>query len=186
MAKSAMRKTGLIEWLVWFMIMWMFCDDVSFLSYFLLLVLFRCLEFCCQLSSVVAWSSGSQYIPSVWFGGVCVFVCSSRCCRVVYVLENKIYHNLRHPLNDVVSSYLRRIRQTRAAEITHDFVMQLFKCRTEQFERCFVNSMRQIWNSLPGVVFGGGSLDGFKRATNRWLVGWYFNLVVCNCFGSCS
>ena len=68
----------------------------------------------------------------------------------------KIYHNLSHPLNDVVFAPTRRLRHTRAAVLAHDFEVQLFRCRTAQFERCFVISMGKLWNSLSGEVFDSG------------------------------
>ena len=50
----------------------------------------------------------------------------------------KLYHNLSHPLNDVVFAPTRRLRHTRAAVLAHDFEVQLLRYRTAQFERCFV------------------------------------------------
>ena len=170
MAKSAMRKIGLMR------VARRVYDDVSVLRRCFFSFILPSLEYCSAV-----WSSAASCHLSLLDRVVhsASTLCSSEDLVDLSVRRDvaglcmfyKIYHNLHHPLNDVVSAPLRRVRQTRAAEMAHDFEVRPLKCRTAQFERCFVNSMGRIWNSLPDVVFDGGSLDGFKRATNRWLVG---------------
>ena len=41
----------------------------------------------------------------------------------------KIYHNLSHPLNDVVFAPSRDLRHTRATVVAHDFEVQMLRCR---------------------------------------------------------
>jgi hypothetical protein len=83
----------------------------------------------------------------------------------------KIYNNANHPLCEVVTLPPTRRRFTRAAARAHRHEVGVVRCRTVQFGRCFVPSVAVLWNSLPDCVFDNDGLDGFKRATNRWLVG---------------
>ena len=82
----------------------------------------------------------------------------------------KIYHNHRHPLHSAVCVPPRRSRLTRAQVAAHGFEVGLSRCGTVQFQRCFVPSVSRLWNGVPGVAFDR-SLDCFKCAVNRWLVG---------------
>ena len=169
-AKLAMSKVGLMR------VARRVFDDVDVLRRCFFSFILPSLEYCSAV-----WSSAAGCHLSLLDR---VVHCASRLCSDVEDLVllpvrrdvaglcmfYKIYHNLSHPLNDVVFAPTRRLRHTRAAVLAHDFEVQLLRCRTAQFERCFVNSMGKLWNSLPGEVFDSGCLDGFKRATNRWLV----------------
>jgi hypothetical protein len=82
----------------------------------------------------------------------------------------KIYFNYAHPLHDSVFVPAQRSRVTRTGVLAHTYEVVTMRCRTVQFGRCFVPSFARLWNGLPGTVFVGGSMNGFKGATNRWLL----------------
>ena len=62
-----------------------------------------------------------------------------------------------------------KVRYTRAATIAHPLKIEVSRCRTPQFSRCFLPAQVRMWD-LPYTVFDTETPDGFKDADNRWLL----------------
>ena len=88
--------------------------------------------------------------------GVCVFY--------------KICNNSGHFLHTMLPRPFTPARSTRATETLHEFAREIQRCRTSQFQRCFIPAMVKLWNGLPSEVFQSGTLEGFKRACNLALL----------------
>ena len=81
----------------------------------------------------------------------------------------KLFGNVDHLLHDALPPLAGPRRATRAAVNAHQYGIVLERCRTSQYQRCFVPSSVRLWNGLPERVFEPGTLSGFKSAVNSAL-----------------
>ena len=84
----------------------------------------------------------------------------------------KIRANSNHFLHQYIPRTMCRTRDTRASRAAHFLSITAFRCRTDQFSRCFLPSSVRLWNSLGSCVFDGtDSVSLFKSRANRFLLG---------------
>ena len=93
----------------------------------------------------------------------------------------KIYHNLGHLLNDVVL-----LPQDASDILVQHWLPTILKCSCLDVEQCCLSvTLVTLWVGcgMHCLVwfFDRGSLDGFMRATNRWLVSC---LLILRCSGA--
>ena len=122
-----------------------------------------------------AWGSPSalerQFNSLAWLYPEQSFLSSSyrhhivRLCMLYNVISGS-----NHCSFDELPSASIRVRHIRAAAAAHPLDLESSRCRTSQFARCFLKAQVRMWNDLPFTVFDTGTLDGFKRAVNRWLL----------------
>ena len=60
-------------------------------------------------------------------------------------------------------------RSTRLASSFHPLSLQPMRCRTSQFQRCFLPSAVHLCNSLDGDACAAGSVRTFKSEANKIL-----------------
>ena len=65
----------------------------------------------------------------------------------------KINSNSNHCLFRELSSASVRVRHTRTAAAAHPLELEVARCRTSQFERCFLPAQTRVWDNLPYLVF---------------------------------
>ena len=82
----------------------------------------------------------------------------------------KIHSNPKHCLYGELPPACQRVRHTRAAAVAHPCDLEVPRCQTSQFGRCFLPPHVRMWNDLPSSVFDSGTLNGFKGAVNRSLL----------------
>ena len=82
----------------------------------------------------------------------------------------KVNSNSNHCLFSELPSASVRVRQTWTAAAAHPLELELWRCRTFKFARCFLPAQTRVWNDLPYTVFDTGTIDWFKGAVNRWLL----------------
>ena len=82
----------------------------------------------------------------------------------------RVNSNLNHLLFSELPSASVRVRHNRAAAAAHPLELEVSKCRTSQFARCFLPAHIRVWNDLPYSVFDTGTLDVFKGAVNGWFL----------------
>ena len=58
-------------------------------------------------------------------------------------------------------------RNTRLASSLHSHTLQVVKCLTSQFQRCFLPRAVRLWNSLAGDTCAAGSMHTFKSKANK-------------------
>ena len=56
----------------------------------------------------------------------------------------------------------------------HPLELEVSRCRTSQFARCFLPAQTRVWNDLPYTVFGTGTLD---RLMEPSIVGCFHEFV---------
>ena len=54
--------------------------------------------------------------------------------------------------------------------VAHPCELEVPRCRTSQFGRCFLPAHVRMWNDLTSSVFDSGTLSGFKGAVNLSLL----------------
>ena len=102
----------------------------------------------------------------------------------------KIHSNPKHCLYGELPPAYQSVRHTRAAAVAHPCELEVPRCRTSQFGRCFLSAHVRMWNDLPSSVFDSGTLNGFKGAVNRSLF-YFFSLaqvlvgLLCNFVNVC-
>ena len=82
---------------------------------------------------------------------------------------HKVNSNSNHCLFSELPFASVRVQYRRAAAATHLFELEVSRCRTFEFVRCFLPAQTRVWNDLPYTVFDTEKLDWFKGAVNRWL-----------------
>ena len=97
----------------------------------------------------------------------------------------KVNSNLNHCLFSELPSASVRVRHTRPEAAAHPLEFEVSRCRTSQFERCFLPAQTRVWNYLPYTVFDTGTLDRFKGAVNLWLLPEFVFQVFCDA-GACG
>ena len=80
------------------------------------------------------------------------------CCTKFTAIRNTLYREL--------SPACQRVRHAPAAAVAHPCELEVPRCRTSQFGRCFLPAHVRMWNDLPSCVFDYGTLSGFKGAVN--------------------
>ena len=81
----------------------------------------------------------------------------------------KIYNNQQHPLNPKLPSLYVPLRQTRRTVALNSCALVPMNCSTNQFCRCFVPFIIEVWNSLPDFIVHSNSVNKFKYAANKYL-----------------
>ena len=76
----------------------------------------------------------------------------------------KIHSNPKHCLYGELPQACQRVRHTRDEAVAHPCELEVPRCRTSQFGRCFQPAHVRMWNDLPSSVFDSGTLSGFKGA----------------------
>ena len=84
------------------------------------------------------------------------------CCTKFTAIQNTLYGEL--------PPACQRVRHTRAAAVAHPCELEVPRCRTSQFGKCFLPAHIRMWNDLPSSVFDSGTLSGFKGAVNLSLL----------------
>lgn len=84
-------------------------------------------------------------------------------------LFHKIYFNPNHPLHSKLPLAFQPIRLTRHALGLNDRAFTLVRCNTNQYSRCFIPSISEIWNSLPNELVNQQNSDIFKTGVNSFL-----------------
>ena len=104
-----------------------------------------------------------------------------RRCVAGMCMLYKIHSYPKHCLYCELPPACQRVRHTRAAAVAHPCELEVPRCRTSQFGRCFLPAHVRMWNDLPSSVFDSGTLNGFKGAVNRSLLLWrlfsFFSVV---------
>ena len=94
-------------------------------------------------------------------------------------MSHKLYYNSMFRLCGELSSASHRVSQyipwwlsihTLVAVATHRNELNVQRWRISQFARWFLPAYVRAWNGLPDAVFESGSLSGFKRVVNLWLL----------------
>ena len=90
--------------------------------------------------------------------------------RVISCLSvfHKLYFNRDLPLSSIIPDPLQLPRATRFAEHQHEYAVALPRCRTSQFQRCFIPNTCKLWNHLPDEVMQVEP-QKFKRLCNVFL-----------------
>ena len=136
-------------------------------------ILFSCLGVCCQQSPSASWPSDSCSVL-VRFSRLCpdqiLKPLNHRRCVAGMCMLYKIHINPKHCLYGELPPACQRVRHTRAAAVAHPCELEVQRCRTSQFGRCFLPAHVRMWNDLPSSVFDSGTLNGFKGAVNRSLL----------------
>ena len=96
-------------------------------------------------------------------------LCHRRHVAALCVLD-KVNSNQNHCLFSELPSASVRVRHTRAAAAAHPLELEVSRCGTSKFARCFLQAETRVWNDLTYTVFNTGTLDGFKGSVNRWLL----------------
>ena len=96
----------------------------------------------------------------------------------------KVFHQVQHPLNSRLPPSFIPQRLTRRALTLNSCALTSLRC-SNQFSRCFIPSLIEIWNSLPENVVNAESINVFKKEVNilLWLCFiyiyfWYFCICV--------
>ena len=135
-------------------------------------------------------SSLAYYAPGV-FGDQALLwselvVAVSSTCVAGLSMLNRVNANSNHCLFSRLPSASSRVRYTRAAAAAHPFEFEVLRCRTSQFEKCFLPVLVRMWDDLPYTVFDTETLDEFKGAVNRWLLSWVAFSSVFFVAGACG
>ena len=85
-----------------------------------------------------------------------------RCSVAGMCILYKIHSNPKHCLYGELPPACQRVRHTRAAAVAHPCELEVPRCRTAQFRRCFLPAHVRMWNDIPSSVFDSGTLNGFK------------------------
>ena len=93
-----------------------------------------------------------------------------RRCIAGMCMLYKIHSNPKHCLYGELPPACQRVRHTRAAAAAHSCELEVPRCRTSQFGRCFLPAHVRMWNDLPSSVFDFCTLSGFKGAANLSLL----------------
>ena len=67
------------------------------------------------------------------------------CCTKFTAIRNTLYGEL--------PPACQTVRQIRAAAVAHPCELEVPRCRTPQFGRCFLPAHVRMWNHLPSSVF---------------------------------
>ena len=81
---------------------------------------------------------------------------------------HKLYFSRELSLSTIIPEPLRFPRATRFAEQQHQYAVNVPRCHTSQFQRCFIPHTAKLWNGLPGDVIEAG-LQKFKKSCNSIL-----------------
>ena len=81
---------------------------------------------------------------------------------------HKLYFSRELSLSTIIPEPLRVPRATRFAEQQHQYAVNVPRCHTSQFQRCFIPHTAKLWNGLPGDVIEAG-LQKFKKSCNSIL-----------------
>ena len=81
---------------------------------------------------------------------------------------HKYYFNGELPLSSLIPDPLPLVRSTRFAERQHPHALCIPRCRTSQFQRCFLPRTVKQWNDLPAGVMQE-DLNTFKQRCNARL-----------------
>ena len=98
------------------------------------------------------------------------FRCVHQCHVVSLCMLYKDNSNSNHCLFSEFPSASVRVRHTRAAAAARPLEFEVSRCRTSQFEGCFLPAQTRVWNGLPLHSVSHRTLDGFKEAVNQWLL----------------
>ena len=93
-----------------------------------------------------------------------------RRCIAVKCMLCKIHSNPKHCLYGELPPACQRARHTRVAAVAHPCELEVPRCLTSQFGRCFLLAHVRMWNDLPSSVFDSCTLSGFKGAVNLSLL----------------
>ena len=91
------------------------------------------------------------------------------CIRCVWI---RVIHCTPVPLD---SMFLQE--NTRQASSLHSHTLQMVKCHTSQFQRCFLPRAVRLWNSLAGDTCAAGSMHTFKSKANKNLRSIWLSLL---------
>ena len=77
-------------------------------------------------------------------------------CRCVagMCMLYKIHINPKHCLYGELPPACQRVRHTHAAAMAHPCELEVLRCRTSQFGRCFMPAHVCMWNDLPSSCCG--------------------------------
>ncbi len=81
----------------------------------------------------------------------------------------KIRSNPFHPLYDSLPELHVPARNTRLASSLHPLSLEPFRCRTSQYQRCFLPSVVHLWNSLNMETCMASDVHSFKCRANNIL-----------------
>lgn len=84
---------------------------------------------------------------------------------MLYKIQSNPHHSLYNSLPD---RFVAR-RNTRQALARHPLCFQSIRCRTSQFQRCFLPSVVHLWNSFDEETCAANSIDAFKKKANKIL-----------------
>ena len=88
----------------------------------------------------------------------------------VLCMSYKVNFNSNHCLFSELPSPSVRGRHSWAAAAAHPLELEVSRCRTSQFARCFLPAQTRVWNVLSYTVFDTGMFDEFKGAVNCWML----------------
>ena len=81
---------------------------------------------------------------------------------------HKIFHNSRHPLNNVLPNPFRPARIVRNALNANTQAFSVVRCNTSQYLRCFIPATTRLWNEFPSCIVESQELQRFKTGVNRY------------------
>ena len=97
----------------------------------------------------------------------------------------KIFNHPEHPMHARLPAPANFVRRTRRNQrLNSRSLRSALSPNSVQFNRTFIPSTIEVWNSLPQALVDAATMDSFKRGVNRHLLLWRSYKCVW-CFSLC-